>query len=298
MTTIDQEKDIIAVAMLTYNRAKGAVTSIRSVCDDPLVSKVWVLDDGSDKENWRILKEFCEGQPKVKLIRNKKNLGYAANLIKALNLLREEKNDYVFLCESDMLLAKGWGSVVINTFRLSPETIGIAPMLHTDQLAPNRSEYFIERCLKGIYIKQKDGSLKQVKKPFGSCFTELPDRQKPLTAGRFKIRYVSNSIGTLIFRKEFFKKLPFNDIREYPVEEDGWLSWACFEYNNYNPKSLAVLDPGLAFTYGEGLHGAMILTNQRWIGSFWWRYSTTSFITRTLLKIYKRLGRSFFPATR
>ena len=81
-------------------------------------------------------------------------------------------------------------------------------------------------------------------------------------------------------------------------QQDAWLCWACYEYNNYNPKSLAVLDPGLALTFGEpGLHGDMRLNNLRWIGSFWWRFTYTSFLTRQFIKskyLLKRVVKRFF----
>ena len=51
-----------------------------------------------------------------------------------------------------------------------------------------------------------------------------------------------------------------------------------------------VLDPGIALTFGDtGLHGAMILQNQRWIGNFFWRYNWSAPATHFLLRLIVEL---------
>lgn len=273
------EKKIYTVAVLAYNRGKTAVKSINSIARDPYVASICAFDDGSTEENKLLLRSCAEKYENVTLVENAKNSGYCNNLIKALRYLSQAKTKYVFLCESDMLLAEGWGWMAYNSFRRSPESVAFSPMLHRDQLTPNRSARFRKRCLEGVYKTLANGSKEQIKKPFQSCYAVYPDAQPIVALGRQNLRYVSNSVGTLIFRKLFINKIigDVEQLREYSGQEDAWLSWACFAYNNYNPKSLMVLDPGIALTFGgEGLHGPMICNNLRWTGSWWWRYRGTS----------------------
>lgn len=292
------ENNQITVAMLTYNRVKIAITSLKNIVVDPCVKKVWVLDDGSDSYNFLILSKFCASNTKIEVLRKGRNMGHDYNFMKSANLLRNCSTDFVMLCESDMLFAKGWGKAAIEAFSLSPKTVCITPMLHRDQFSKNRSKVFRARCIRGVYETNEDGVFVEVKKPFGTCYTEYPDHQRPKRVGKFMLKYVSNSICTMIFRTEFFNKLPLTEMKHYEGkrcylgigQQDAWLCWACFEYNNYNPKSLAVLDPGIALTFGgEGLHGPMICNNLRWMGSWWWRYRWTSALTRMYYSIRYKL---------
>jgi len=272
---------MITATVLTYNRIKTAIKSIQSLVNDPFLSKIIVVDDASSQENLAALKKFCSNIPKIDLISNKENLGYNENLIKALSFLKKESTDLLFLCESDMLLCKGWGEIIQEAFNLSPNTVCITPMLHIDHFIPNKSEKFRKLYLEGVYEDRGREELAGTKKSFGTCYTELPDAQAPIKVGKTKLIYVPNSVGTMVFRNRFFKKLPLDQIKNYPGHEDAWLSWACFEYNNYHPKSLGALDPGLALTFGKtGLHVFMFLCNERWLGSFWWRFKMTSALTK------------------
>lgn len=285
-------------ATLTYNRIGTALKSIETVASDPLVSSVSVFDDGSEEKNLERLHQCFDSNNRVTIFENKKNKGYCSNLIKALHFLTQADTEYAFLCESDMLLAQNWGRMAAEAFYHSTKSVALGAMLHRNQLTRNRSAEFKRRCIEGEMQTLANGEKEWVKKPFGSCYISFPDQQTSIPLGRQKVRYVSNSVGTLIFRTAFLKKLIpfFEQLREYPEQEDAWLSWACFAYNDFNPKSLMALDPGLAFTFGdEGLHGLMILNNHRWIGSFWWRYRWSSTIIHYILRIKYGIKTFFNP---
>ena len=148
-------------------------------------------------------------------------------------------------------------------------------------LSKNRSFIFKNRCLTGEDSRYP-GTKGRV--PFGSkCYTSFPDREEAVTFDKYKIRFVSNSIGTFVFKKEALKEIysHIDVLSSFKDQEDAWLSYMCFSVNKYNSKSLMVLDPGLALTFGEpGLHGAMHLNNLRWDGSLLWRGGFASFVTR------------------
>ncbi len=277
---------MIVATVLTHNRIKTAIKSIQSLVIDPFLSKIIVIDDASSPENLAVLKKFCSNIPKIDFISNRENLGYNRNLIQALSYLRRESADLLFLCESDMLLCKGWGEIIEKSFKLSQDTVCITPMLHIDHFMPNKSEKFKKLYLEGFYLDGKKMVSIGAEKPFGSCYAELPDEQVPIRIGKIKLIYVPNSVGTMVFRNKFLKKLPLDQIRNYPGHEDAWLCWSCFEYNNYHPKSLGALVPGLALTFGQtGLHGCMFLLNERWLGSFWWRFKTTSIFVKFFYRL-------------
>jgi len=272
----------ISVAFLTFNRSKTAIKSIRSVANDPYVKDITIFDDCSQLDEIKLIKEFCKSYKNISIRNNKKNLGYQGNLIQALKYLSQKDTDFVFVCESDMLLSNGWGSAVDKAFKVSNDSVALSVMLHKDQMLNNRSEIFKMRSLTGNdprYPEIKD------RKAFGNkCYTDMPNNQSYMKIKRHTIKYVSNSIGSLIFKKGSLKIIysHTNRLHDYVNDEDAWLSYMCFKVNEYHPKSLMVLDPGIAFTFGEpGLHGHMFLNNLRWDGNFLWRNKTLAFIIRS-----------------
>lgn len=66
---------------------------------------VYLLDDGSsDKRLIRLLNRFATGHPEIRLIRNRRNLGFVHTVNHALSLSR---NDVVLL-NSDTVVTPGW----------------------------------------------------------------------------------------------------------------------------------------------------------------------------------------------
>lgn len=274
----------ITVAMLTYNRSLTAIRSLQSVATSPGVH-VNIFDDGSDAEHLAVLERCCFDFPNVRLVKNPHNLGYCNNLIQALRYLANANTELVFLCESDMLLAEGWASVVDKAFKLSDDSVALAAMLHQDQVTLGRSADFRRRCLEGVIEYSDIDKPVVVKAPFGSCYTDFPDEQPHLRLDSHTLLYTSNSVGTIFFRRNFLLSIldHLDNLRFFPWQEDAWMCWACFAYNGFSPKSIMVLDPGLALTIGEdGLHGAMRLQNVRWSGSFLWRHKFTAKIVLLL----------------
>jgi len=278
----------IAVAVLTYNRSKTAIRSIESIIASPKVDSIYIFDDGSSDRDIENLEFLCNKYTNLKLIKNKKNIGYAENLIQALEYLAKLDNEFLFICESDMLLTDKWGECAIDILQHSPDSVALSPMLHRDQIKKNSSRYYQNVYMYGEFYNDSLGKKIYTKKPFGSTYKVLPNQLKPKKIGNYKVFYSSNSIGTILFKKAFLKILikNINEIRNYPKYEDGWLSWACFAFNNFSPKSIISPDPGMAFTFGgKGLHGYAILTNARWNGSFWWRYEITAYFSRIFYQV-------------
>lgn len=276
----------ITVAILTFNRGRTGCRSIRSVAKESRCNVV-VFDDCSNAHEYEQIRRCCERFRNVRLVRNERNIGFAQNLIQALTYLASSESELVFLCESDMLMCDNWLQYVEEAFALSDDSIAMSPMLHVDQLRRGRSEEFRQRCLfggvrKGIFSRH-------MTKPFGSSYEELPDEQEWVRLRGFKVRYVSNSIATLIYRRRHLCLLleRKSDLLEHKGAEDAWLCWALFATNKFNPKSLMALDPGLALTIGSaGLNGFMPANNLRWYGSFVWRNPITATVIRAYYRAY------------
>ena len=190
----------IPVALLTYNRADTAIKSIESLLEDVNIKDIAVFDDGSNHQEISKLESFCSNYSIIKIYKNKKNFGYPHNLKRALSYLTGLQDELVFLCESDMLLVKNWSTFVFEAFDNSPDSIALSVMLHQDQLTKNRSQIFKERCLTGS--NPYNPSAKKI--PFGDkCYEEMPDKQAYVKLSKNIIKYVTNSVGTIIFRKEY-----------------------------------------------------------------------------------------------
>jgi glycosyltransferase involved in cell wall biosynthesis len=267
----------ISVGLLTYNRSKIAIKTIKSLLNDQFLNKIFIFDDGSCKGDFDILSNFCRQHSKITIYQNSSNQGYQSNLKRAIKFMSNLTDEFIFICESDMLLAEGWGRMVIESFDLSEDSIALSVMLHQDQLQKYRSLIFKERCLTGHDVRY----------PFldanafdDTCYIDMPDNNKSITMSHTTIIYVSNGVGSIIFRLYALKKIALflEDMNNHLNDEDVWLHYACFKVNGYNSKSIMALDPGLALTAGGGEHGAMHLNNVRWMGSVLRRNKTTAFI--------------------
>ena len=287
----------VTVAILAYNRSDAFVRCIKSIATDDTVQEVAVFDDCSAKDHFSVIEKACGQYKRVALNRNPVNLGYSQNLLQALYYLKKAKTPYAFLCESDMLLARDWGYYIDKAFELSSESVA---------LSPNLTHYQLSRCFSQ---NLRHDHFKSYSQNFLSKKANLKDddsweyivNSEPLDIpylryGQFKLRYVSCSVGTLVFKTDFLRKIGVHlvELGNYSGREDSWLSWAC-QYFNYNLQtSLISLDPGLALALGEpGLNGSAITTNLRWHGNILWRYSFISSAVRILYVISEKIKARF-----
>jgi len=269
---------MISVAILSYNRASVFVRCIKSIVKGGGDLRIKVFDDCSSMNDFKIIREECDKHENVELIQNKANKGYRNNFIDAIKWLALEKqSDYLFLCESDMLLSDEWEEKAINAFNSSTESVALSMMLHREQcsikhynvLSPSRREgiereYFLE-CSKQKEVGVLEGA---------------------------EIKYVVSTVGTFMFRGSISNKIldVIDQLHSYEGYEDEWYSEMFFKLNNWNSRSIMVLDPGLALTIGPpGLHGNMMLENKRWAGSFLWRNRLTSELMHQALLLFIRL---------
>ena len=110
---------MITLAITTHNRPEMTFDSFSDVLNHDLISEVLIVDDHSELPNFIRLKELCEGNSKIKLIRNEKNLGCYHNKRKAV---LESKNEWVILFDSDNKIDRSYIDSIAS-IELDPNTI-------------------------------------------------------------------------------------------------------------------------------------------------------------------------------
>jgi glycosyltransferase involved in cell wall biosynthesis len=90
---------LLSVALCTYNGAPHLGDQLES-----LFAQTWpnleiiAVDDASTDATWTLLQQATEREPRLKILRNNVNLGFAANFERALSLCRGE---FIAPCDQD-----------------------------------------------------------------------------------------------------------------------------------------------------------------------------------------------------
>lgn len=136
----------VDIVMLTYNNPELSKKSIDSVLNRSFYPnyKLIVVDNASKTETTSILKKY-KNNPKVELIFNKQNLGFAGGNNVGL---KQSNGDYIILLNNDILVTPGWISRLIfhsnhkNTGLVGPVTnnIGNEAKIDIDYNPDNTSD--------------------------------------------------------------------------------------------------------------------------------------------------------------
>ncbi len=84
----EMETQLLSVMMPIYNEERTLPTILRHVLARPEVGEVIAVDDGSTDRSWDILVRFAEQDPRVRILRQPRNLGKGAALRRAIAELR------------------------------------------------------------------------------------------------------------------------------------------------------------------------------------------------------------------
>jgi glycosyltransferase involved in cell wall biosynthesis len=79
--------------------------SFQQVLNDDRVSEIIIVDDCSPESTYRKIQVYTSGHEKIKLFRNRKNLGCYKNKREAISLAT---NEYVIIFDSDNIMTKGY----------------------------------------------------------------------------------------------------------------------------------------------------------------------------------------------
>jgi glycosyltransferase involved in cell wall biosynthesis len=92
----------LSLCITTFNRFEMTVEAFYNVYYDDRISEIIIVDDASDIEIFKKLKEVCDAFPKVRLIRNAQNRDCYFNKATAIGYA---SNDYVIIMDSDNLIS-------------------------------------------------------------------------------------------------------------------------------------------------------------------------------------------------
>lgn len=111
-------KQIISVALATYNGENFIIEQLRSILDQTLpVDEIIIRDDISSDNTARAIESYIKEnqlQEKIDFKVNESNLGYASNFMGAL---RETKGDYVFFADQDDIWPKDRVERMVNALK-------------------------------------------------------------------------------------------------------------------------------------------------------------------------------------
>jgi len=96
---------MVSVIMSVYNDEENVANSIKSILNQTYSNYEFIImDDGSIDETWKILKTFQTNSNKIKLLKNKKNIGLSRSLNK---LLAESQGNFIARQDSDDFSLRG-----------------------------------------------------------------------------------------------------------------------------------------------------------------------------------------------
>ena len=95
----------VSLCITNHNRDRMLFESFEQVLGDDRVSEIVIVDDNSEDNFWKKVKNYCEGKEKIKLFRNRKNLGCYKNKREAI---AQAKNEFVIIFDSDNIMTKSY----------------------------------------------------------------------------------------------------------------------------------------------------------------------------------------------
>jgi glycosyltransferase involved in cell wall biosynthesis len=95
----------LSLCITNHNRDKMLLESFQQVLNDDRVSEIVIVDDNSEDRFYNKVKDLTKGMDKVKLFRNRKNLGCYKNKREAI---ANAKNEYVIIFDSDNVMTTGY----------------------------------------------------------------------------------------------------------------------------------------------------------------------------------------------
>lgn len=96
---------MISVVIPSFNRYEMLKDTLPSYLASSLVKEVVIIEDGGTDQNWTRMQTLAEMDPRVRVIRNKRNLGAPASRNRGISLAQGE---LLLLSEDDLELGPGF----------------------------------------------------------------------------------------------------------------------------------------------------------------------------------------------
>lgn len=129
----------VSIYTPTYNCAKYLKTAIDSILRQTYQNfELIIINDASLDNTWKILQEYKDN-PKIKIIKNEKNLGFVRSAIKAIN---QAKGDYIMRLDADDYLDENALMIMTDILDKYPKIGMVYPdYFHVDERG-NIIDYF------------------------------------------------------------------------------------------------------------------------------------------------------------
>lgn len=99
MTNTETIQPLVSIALCTYNGAAYLKQQLDSITDQSYTNlEIIICDDASVDDTVKIIEEYQVKDPRIKFLRNDKNIGYNKNFERAFMLCSA---DYIAICDQD-----------------------------------------------------------------------------------------------------------------------------------------------------------------------------------------------------
>lgn len=107
--------DLVTIAVAVYNGAKYLDRCLTSVKEQDYENiEVLIVDDGSTDDSVDIIKEYCNADPRFKLVIHPQNMGLPVTRNTAI---KEAKGKYLAMIDVDDYLEKDYVSAMLNSIK-------------------------------------------------------------------------------------------------------------------------------------------------------------------------------------
>lgn len=118
-----QKKLKISVVMPVYNAAEYLHESIKSILNQTYQNFEFIIvDDASSDKTWQILKTYARKSKKIKLFRNKRNLGVSEAVKKAID---QADGEYIARMDADDIALPSRFEKQIDYLESHPKTVAV-----------------------------------------------------------------------------------------------------------------------------------------------------------------------------
>lgn len=138
---------MISVCIATYNGEKYITAQIESILSQlSNTDEIIISDDCSVDKTIEICRKFND--PRIKIIKNRKNVGYIANFE---NALKKAQGDIIFLSDQDDIWADNKVSVFMEYFKQYDMVVSDATIIDQDNQIINTSFFEQRKVYKTIF---------------------------------------------------------------------------------------------------------------------------------------------------
>lgn len=172
--------------MTTYNGANFVAQQLDSIINQTIKDfELIICDDGSSDNTLDIITKYASNDSRIKIIRNKNNLGFKKNFEQALKLCT---GDYIALCDQDDIWEENHLEVLLNNIGNNYVIAGNNQLVDAEMKSLN-SDFFSSHLfslekypantdiLKKILLSGNcfQGASMLLKTDFLSCYLPLPE---------------------------------------------------------------------------------------------------------------------------